>query len=371
MKLYTLESVTGGVTLRFRIVSVLSLILSTSIIMSAAIAAELVINGGFEEPVVDPTLRWTTFYGENQPLGMPGDCPASGIDHEKCNDDVRIPGWSVYWTDEYTNYQQISSGRLEIQSGTIDGICACDGSLQKAELDSHHRQGSDNNNTTIAQLLPTCPRTGYKLSYGWKSRTTDSGDNDARVVVGDTLVNMHAQNLDWTMEEVLFVTDDSYETLLMFGSVGTENTLGMYLDDVRVTGPDGSEEEPCTLVCDDKPMELTLMYDGDDDSMHQQTGSEVIIYPETVDSYPTDAVIKVFGHNKKKPKLLDTFDVTIGDTFSVSGPHKRIPPRLVFMIYHPSDLENAVQTITFHTSCSQPMDAGDEFGAITVWSAIN
>jgi hypothetical protein len=371
MKRFNTQSVVGGTAFRNLHVSVLSLMLFTLLSMSAANAAELVINGGFEQPVIDSTPGWSTFYGENHPLTEPPDCPDSGIGHEHCNDDIRIPGWFVYWTDDLQHYQQLNAGRLEIQRGTIDDVCACDGSFQKAELDSHHRQGNDNNNTTIGQLLPTCPRTAYKLTYGWKSRTTVPGDNDVRVIVGDTLVNMHAQNLDWEIEEVHFVTDDSYETLLLFGSIGTATTLGMYLDEVSVTGPDGSDSEPCTLVCDDKPMELTLMYDGDDDSSHQQTGSEVIIYPEVVDSYPTDAVIKVFGHNKRKPKLLGTFDVSIGDLFSVSGPHKRIPARLVFAIYHPDDLETAIQTITFHTSCSQPMDAGDEFGAISVWSAIN
>ena len=198
-----------------------------------------------------------------------------------------------------------------------------------------------------------------------------SGDNDTRVVINDKQYAIHNQNDDWEFEEILFTSDDSYETMLIFGSIGTETTKGMYLDEVSVTGPDGSEEEPCTLVCGDKPMELTLMYDGDDDTDHQQTSNEVIIYPEVVPSFPIEAVIKVYGHNSKKPQLLGTFTVEQGGLFSVSGPHKRIPPRLVFVIYHPDDLEVPFQTVTFHTSCSQPMDAGDEFGAITVWSAIN
>lgn len=371
MKFFNAKGVAGGAALEFILLSALLLILSTSILISAASAAELIVNGDFEEPVVDPAMVWATFYGENQPLNAPGDCPTSGKDYEHCNDDIRIPGWSVFWTDDIQQYQQLNAGRLEIQTGTVDGICACDGSLQKAELDSHHRQGNENNNTTIGQVLPTCPLTGYKLSYGWRSRTTDPGDNDVRVIINGKQVEMHAQNQDWKMAEIYFVSDDSDETQLLFGSIGTETTTGMYLDDVSVTGPDGSEEEPCTLICDDKPMELTLMYDGDDDSAHQQLGSEVIIHPGVVPSYPTDAVIKVFGHNAKKPTLLGTFDVSIGDLFSVTGPHRRIPPRLLFMIYHPDDLETVVQVIMFHTSCSQPMDAGDEFGAITVWSAIN
>jgi len=360
---------------RFKLASVLSLIVFTLTFSSLVSAAELVVNGGFEQPVVDPALRWMTLYGENQPLGEPGDCPQdqTAPDWVHCNEDMRVPGWSVYWTDDLLNNRQVTPGRLEIQYGTIDGIGACDGTLQKAELDSHHRQGSDNNNVTIAQFLPTCPLTGYTLTYGWKSRTQDPldpRDNDVRVVINDKVVAFHDQNDDWKMEKIRFFSDGSDETLLLFGSIGTETTLGMYIDEVSVTGPDG-DEEPCTRVCDDKPMELTLLYDGDDDTNHRQTGKEVIIYPEVVPSYPENAVIKVYGHNVKKPQLLGTFNVAKNGLFTVVGPRKRIPPRMVFEIYHSNNLENPFQTIMFHTSCSQPMEAGDEFGAITIWSAVN
>ena len=373
MKFSYAHSAEGGAALGFKLTSAFSLIFFTLTFSSAVYAAELVVNGGFELPVVDPDLGWMTYYGQNHPLTEPGDCPQDQTDpgFGHCNDDTRVTGWSVYWSDDYSTPDQTTPGRLEIQTGIIDDVCGCDGSLQKAELDSHHRVGSDNNNVAITQLLPTCPFTAYKLTYAWKSRTDTIGDNDTRVFFGGQVAGWLQQNTDWQFEEFHLVTDDSDEALLEFQSVGTETTLGMYLDEVSVTGPDGSEEEPCTLVCDDKPMELTLRYDGEDDTDHQQTSGEVIIYPELVPSFPNPAVIKVYGHNSRKPQLLGTFDVPIDGFFSVSGPHKRIPPRMVFVIYHPDDLEVPFQTITFHTSCSQPMDAGDEFGAITVWSAVN
>ncbi len=374
MKRFTTKGVVSKTTPTSRLASAFMLILSTFLLATSASAAELVVNGGFELPIVDPDLGWTTYYGENYPLSEPGDCDQLDPAHpstDKCNDDTRVPGWSVFWTDDLLNHQQLTPGRLEIQTGTQGGVAACDCSLQKAELDSHHRIGDDNNNVTIAQWLPTCPLTAYKLTYGWKSRTEIPGDNDVRVVIGTEQVNIHQQNMEWEMEDVHFISDNSYETLLLFGSIGDETTTGMFLDDVSVTGPDGSLFEPCTLVCDDKPIELTLRYDGNDFSDHDQTGSEVIISPEVVPSFPTDAVIEVYGHKWKSPKLLGTFDVSIDGFFTVKGPQKRIPPRLTFKIYHPDDLKNPVQTVTFHTSCSQPMNAGDEFGAITVWSAIN
>ena len=180
---------------------------------------------------------------------------------------------------------------------------------------------------------------------------------------------MHAQNLDWDPETVHFVSDNTDETLLLFGSIGSETTEGMFLDEVSVTGPDGSDSGNCSLVCDDKPVEITFRYDGDDDSNHNQSSSSVSISPETVDSYPANATIVVYDHKKKNSRELGSFPVAIDGFFTVSGPRNRIPPRLTFAIHN--DDGDLIQTITFHTSCSQPMDAGDEFGAITVWSAVN
>ena len=378
MKRFMSKGVVRKTTLSSKLASAFLLIISTSFLAISAFAAELVANGGFESPIVptfpDSDTGWATYYGENYPYDpdhpdfVP--CDPSHPEYGNCIDDTRVPGWAVFWTDDLINSQQFTPGRLEIQRGDIGGAAPLYGD-QKAELDSHHRIDNDNTNVTIVQVLPTCPLTAHELSYGWKSRTEEEGDNDVRVWVNDEELAIHEQNADWRMEKHDFVSDDSGLTLILFGSIGDETTKGMYLDEVSVTGPDGSDSEPCTLICDDKPIELTLRYDGDDDSDNDQSGNEVIISPEVVETFPTDAVIEVYGHKWKSPKLLGTFDVSIDGFFSVKGPRKRIPPRLTFKIYDPDDLKNPVQTVTFHTSCSQPMNAGDEFGAITVWSAIN
>ena len=382
MKRFISEGVVRKTTLSTKLASAFLLILSTSFLATSAFAAELVANGGFESPIV-PThgedTGWATYYGENYPYDpdhpdfVP--CDPDHPEYGRCIDDARVPGWAVFWTDDLINSQQLTPGRLEIQRGDIGGAAPLYGA-QKAELDSHHRMDDDNTNVTIVQLLPTCPLTAYELSYGWKSRTEEEGDNDVRVYVNDDEVAIHEQNSDWRMEKHDFISDDSGLTLILFGSIGDETTKGMYLDEVSVTGPDGSLEEPCvppvdTLICGDKPIELTLRYNGTYTSNHHQSGNEVIISPESGASFPIDATIEVFGHNRKNPESLGSFDVKMGGLFSVRGSHKRIPPRLTFKIYSSDDLNEPVQTVTFHTSCSQPMNAGDEFGAITVWSAIN
>lgn len=446
MKRFNTIGTAGKAVLRNMITSTFLLMFFTLTFTTAASAAELVVNGGFEEPVVpvgqDVDFGWMTYYGENY-TGDP-DCSAPKID--KCNDGTLVPGWSVFWTDDLLNNEQLNPGRLEIQSGEIDTPDfkvppAYDGSLQKAELDSHHRVDDDgnrlaNNNVTIAQVIPTCPLTAYEFSYAWQSRTDVIGDNDVRVVLDEETVAMHQQNLGWEKETIPFISNDTDGTLLLFGSIGTDTTLGMYLDDVSVIGPDGSYPEDCSLVCDEKPVELTLRYNGTDGSDHDQDWNQVIVFPkDVVGSFPENATILVYGHNKKFPAFLGKFDVSTGEFFTVSGPKNRIPPRLVFVIYrddkhpeketfygtrddHSSDDDSCsagdgyaafygedpstktrdddsssrkdddsssrkdddsssgkscgkkpVQIVSFHTSCSQPLNAGDKFGGITVWSA--
>ena len=388
MKRFNTNSTAGKVVLNTLVLPTLLLMLCAFTLAKTASADELVVNGWFELPVVstvDPVWGWMTYYGGNKPLGAPGDCPTDTGDlPENCNDDTRVPGWSVFWTDKIIEVQQLTPGRLEIQSNVLYGLDnpTYEGA-QLAELDSEHRitiplklDEAPNNNATITQWLPTCPLEEYTLSYAWKARTANTGDNDLRVWVDTWLdtdgkpdVLMHTENLPfWSAEEVTFTSDNSGQTLILFGSVGTQSGEGGYLDAVSVNGPD------CSFVCDEKPYDITFRYDGDDDSHHSQSGNEVIIYPEEVYPFPNPATIKVYGHNKRKPEPLGTFEnVEINDLFSVSNikQNKRIPPRLVFQIYDPEDEGGMpVQTVMFHTSCSQPLNGHDEFGAITVWNAL-
>lgn len=356
------------------------LLVFCSLTLSTSVSAEqLVVNGGFELPVVPHEKGWTTYYGQNGE----GECVANG--EAECNDGMLVPGWYVFWTDLLVELDILVPGRLEIQNNTVADVPNAKTGEQKAELDSHHRLDSDDNNVTILQFLPTCPRSPYTLTYAWKSRTQIENDNDVRVVVGDSIVRVHTINDAWVVEEYNFVSDDSFETGLAFASIGTNTTHGMFLDDVSVTGRLGGSIEACPepgpvpepgVICDDgKPKLLTLLYNGDAFSQHSQDSNEVIItdpprYPDPdgrVMPFPNPALIKVYDHKKKNAALLNSFTVQRGEFFSVSGKHNRIPPRLKFEIIDP-DTDEIFQTVQFHTSCSQPLDALDEFGGITVWS---
>jgi len=323
-------------------------------------------------------LGWTTYYGENYPLSEDSDCDifdptGSHWAYSNCNDDERVPGWSVFWTDDYLVGRQLNPGRLEILTGGAGGTTALEG-VQKAELDSHHRVDENgdrvtNNNVTIAQFIPTCPLADYTLSYAWKSRTDEPNDNTVHVYIDTNEMATHNANSDWKKKTFSFTSGNSGQTLILFGSIGIESTFGMFLDDVSVT-PDGDDLENCGPICGDKPKKLTLRYDGADNDNHSQSGNEVMI-TDPVGAFPDVATIKVYGHKKKNPEHLGTFDRVKGEFFTVSGPRNRIPPRLTFEIYNLGGEGDPIQTVTFHTSCSQILEAGDQFGAITVWSAVN
>jgi hypothetical protein len=369
MKRFNARSIAGKALLNTLLTSVLLLVLSAFTLTTTASAAELVANGGFEVPVVNPDYGWATYFGENY-SGSPNYCPPIS---KTCINGTLAPGWDVFWTDDLINARQLSPGRLEIQTGDTSNIPAFEG-LQKAELDSHHRPGNPNKNITISQFLPTCPGADYTLTYAWKSRIDGEGhenDNDVRVYIDTTEVNQHKANRDWLVETVYFTADYSGETLILFGSIGDETTTGMFLDNISVTA-DGEDLENCSPICGNKPKKITLRYDGDDDSDHNQSGNEVTITTPTAD-FPEMATIKVYGHKWKRPQYLGSFDRKIGEFLTVSGPRNRIPPRLTFEIYdyQPEEDDLPIQTVTFHTSCSQPLESGDEFGAITVWSAVN
>ena len=345
----------------------------------AALAAELVINGGFEEPVVTSPKNWTTYFGENYTAGI-ATCPAGDT---SCNDGTLVPGWGVIWSNSMHAFPDDPTmwlpGRIELQRDPQDAAgaianCPAKEGFQKAELDSHHRLIIPDTNVTILQDVKICPRTPHLFTFSWKARLDIPGNSDLDVLIDDVVLSAHTSFFpSWKDESYHFVSGDKGFTTLAFHSCGDPNTLGVFLDAVSLTGPDGSEEEPCPdpdICTDGKPKVLTLLYDADVNGMdqHDQISKEVIIEPAVVPVFPNPAYIKVFGQNKNKAALFSGV-YNFGDFIEIRGPRKRIPSRLKFEIWSMEEPVELVQTVQFHTSCSQPLYVGDEFGAIVVWSA--
>jgi hypothetical protein len=359
----------------------ITLFISGFSLTPAALAAELVINGDFENPVVNSPKFWTTYFGQNYTAGI-ATCP---LGDTTCNDGTLIPGWSVVWTDSMHAFPDTPSnwlpGRIELQRDPPDpkdaiAHCPAKKGCQKAELDSHHRLGGLlDDNVTIYQKVKVCPKTPYILTFSWKARLNVLGNSDMELMINGTELTAYTDYHDsWTDVVYPFVSSEKSFTELGFHSCGDGNTLGVFLDEVSLTGPDGSEEEPCPDpdICNyAKPRILTLLYDADVNGrdQHDQVSNEVIVKPAGVPVFPDPAYIKVFGQNKNKGALF-TGTYSIGDLIEIEGPRRRIPSRLKFEIWSMEGGGELVQTVQFHTSCSQPLSIGDEFGAIVVWSAV-
>ena len=119
-----------------------------------------------------------------------------------------------------------------------------------------------------------------------------------------------------------------------------------------------------------KPNTLTLLYGGDGghDAAQPIDSVEVIVDPLYPASFPNPAVIDVVGIQRPTLLNIGTYEVAVGGTFSIMDPSKpTITPRTAFYIR--DEYCTLVQEVQFHTSCSQPLEYGDEYGGIVLWGS--
>jgi len=156
--------------------------------------APVLINGGFEAPVV--AGGWSTY-----PTG------------------TLNMGWTVEWMDTYAE-----AATLELQRSSAVGLEPFEGS-QYAELDSYH-------STKIYQDINTCPERKYSLSFAYYPRTADS-----EIEVwwnGAKLGTFDDSNAEWTTQPYSDLSATTTSTRLEFREIGTSDGLGMFLDDVTI-----------------------------------------------------------------------------------------------------------------------------------------
>lgn len=359
----------------------LLLMLTVALLLMVPVAAfsdELVVNGDFEQPdleelgVLDEDGNgWTTFFGQNVDEDY---CETNGF--EECHGGTLVPGWEVYWSDSI-NEGVLKPGRLEIQRNLVAGCMPCSQN-QKAELDSHHRPDSSDCNVTLMQRINTCPRMPYTLSFSWRPRTEVGDDSNMLVLVDDdTVLRSTSTDTYWTDETYNFIAGDDFESLLVFEAFGHGNTYGMLLDNISVQGQDGENPNDCQPIeiCGSKPANLELLYNGSygDGDYHMQDPDEVVIETFTGDPLPDVVFIKVYDHRygNRNAAVLFAEEVRLGETFPVLNDYSEwkmgfVPPRISIEILDSSD-GMMLQRVTFHTSCSQPLNVADQFGGIAVW----
>lgn len=186
-------------------------------ITSNASAANLVVNGSFENPDV-PENDWR-YFGGQQNIG---------------SSDQRYGGPTVAG---WTNINDTST--IEIRDNRVGK--AQDGD-QFAEIDSHAYDR--NEDVGFFQDIMTDIGKKYKLSfyYGPRQGYNNNGDNLLNVSFGDGLdsidqlldAGVSGVNPAWQLFEG-YITASDTTTKLQFDLAGIPNTLGANIDNVKVT----------------------------------------------------------------------------------------------------------------------------------------
>ncbi len=126
---------------------------------------------------------------------------------------------------------------------------------------------------------------------------------------------------------------------------------------------------PAGDQCDthDKPIRLTLQYTGTNVVHHRQDPSKVGVSPASIAAPPT-AYIKVTDKataGDSGAKVYFSGDVVLGSSFVADATNAGgsfSSQTYVYLFDHQGG--TLLQSITFHTSCSQPLQLGDEFGNV-------
>lgn len=175
--------------------------LSVSLLAAAPASANLIINGGFEQPDV-AAGSWQYF--------------SSGA----------VDGWEGDNIEIWDNY---------------GGVTAYEGS-QFAELNAHPYSGSE---FGIFQSFATTIGQSYDLSFAYRARQSNSESFDVSVMPGMTW------NLDdhvvgaWSIFSGSFVASSELTTLTFTSVIPETGTVGNFLDDVKVTA---SVPEPGSIA---------------------------------------------------------------------------------------------------------------------------
>lgn len=221
----------------------LSMLLLVGIIIGAgqgSVSLNIVVNGGFEEPLVTTENYWDIFSS------------------------AEIPGWCVEWIpgpETYGDHPRPEDALIELQRNGVPNGCTAAEGAQWAELDSDWDGPIDiiscePSSIKIRQSLTTVPGEEYELKFFFSPRpNTDASDNVLVVRWDGTDVDTISlaggvEGCEWT-EYTYNLIATGCLTELEFADGGISNALGTFLDDVRVfglTGPPHVIPEPPIIV---------------------------------------------------------------------------------------------------------------------------
>ena len=205
-----------------KIIAITVLTVLTLAAFPVTAATNLVVNGGFEEPVVTDAAQWDIFPDGTTGLGWTvqwrGDIPGSWGGHTRPDPSLQelhhgVNGWLPHGGDQYAELDTDWDG----PGGGLNGEPA---------------------SVIIYQDLSTGAGCEYELTFYFSPRPgTPESDNNLEVswdgTVLDTISRAGNSQTDWS-EHTYTVTATGSTTRLQFTDLGDANSLGTFLDDVSV-----------------------------------------------------------------------------------------------------------------------------------------
>ena len=174
---------------------------------------ELVVNGGFEAPVVTNEKNWNIF-------------------------DSTLTSWETSWLPVI---QSTYSPTLELQRGVNNWVAYAGEQYAELDGDWDGPDGTINGeqaSTRIYQDIETIPGETYTVSFAFSPRPdTDASNNNLEFswngIVEDNISRAGSGDVDWSEHTYQFVADLAV-TRLQFADAGTSDSLGTFIDDVSV-----------------------------------------------------------------------------------------------------------------------------------------
>lgn len=186
---------------------------------------QLLANGGFEVPDVNTAQNWQIFPNGTGGLGW-------------------TVGWEAGQPTTFNSQNQPTPALVEYHEGVMAGWNAFEGD-QYAELDTDWDgpTGSLTGEPALAhiyQMVPTDAGKQYKVHYAYSPRpdVANAADNELKLRINGVQVANHSaagngSSTTWTAYEYTFAGTGS-PVKVEFAAGGTANSLGVFLDGVRV-----------------------------------------------------------------------------------------------------------------------------------------
>jgi cysteine-rich repeat protein len=208
--------------------------------------------------------------------------------------------------------------------------------------------------------------TSNEVTYTYE--VTNSGDNLINVTVNDDRLGLIA-------EIPLLATGETQTFTRTVEITETTTNIATVSGTLLAPAPPCEANDTATVTiqepqgsCDDGiPTQLVFRYTGEDCSAsnHSQSSSSVTCSGDPAFAEPVSADVTT-----EDIVVPDDQSINVGDTITLIGQRSQghVAPNTEFEIRQGGTL---LQTVEFHTSCSQPLEIGDQFGSLLLLQFIN